>query len=82
MKKYYVTNKKVSYGIKTKWLSNSKSRQELFHVLYKKENYPLCLSAVLFEYRAMLSRCGWRTRPGIMKRARDRLCREFTYVDL
>ena len=82
MKKYYVTNKKVSYGIKKKLLSNSKSRQEPFHVLYKKENYPLCLLAVLFEYRAMLSRCGWRTRPGIMKRARDRLCREFTYVDL
>ena len=82
MKKYYVTNKKVSYGIKKKLLSNSKSRQEPFHVLYKMGSYPLCLSAVLFEYRAMLSRCGWRTRPGIMKRARDRLCREFTYVDL
>ena len=82
MTKYHATNKKVSYGIKKKLLSNSKSRQEPFHVLYKKENYPLCLLAVLFEYRAMLSRCGWRTRPGIMKRARDRLCREFTYVDL
>ena len=81
MKKYVVINKKASFGINKKWLRNSKSQQEPFHVLYKMGSYPLCLSAVLFEYRAMVSRCGWRTRPGIMKRARDRLCREFTYVD-
>ena len=82
MKKHVVINKKVSYGINKKWLSNSKSRQEPFHVLYKMESCLRCLLAVLFEYQAMLSRLGWRTRPGIMKRARDRLCREFTYVDL
>ena len=82
MKKYYVTNKKASYGINKKWLSNSKSRQEPFHVLYKMGSYTRCLLAVLFEYRAMLSRLGWRTGLGIMRSARDRLCREFTYVDL
>ena len=80
MKKYYVTNKKVSYGINKKWLSNSKSRQELFHVLYKMGSYLRCLSVVLFEYRAMLSRLGWRTGLGIMRSARDRLCRRHAHA--
>ena len=82
MKKYYVTNKKVSYGIKTKWLSNSKSLHKQSPALSNGGSYPQCLSVVLFEYRAMLSRLGWRTGLGIMRSARDRLCREFTYVDL
>ena len=80
MKKYYVTNKKVSYGINKKWLSNSKSQQEPFHVLYKMGSYPRCLSVVLFEYQAMLSRLGWRTGLGIVRSARDRMCRRHAHA--
>ena len=75
MKKNIVTNKKVSYGIKTKWLSNSKSLHKPSPALSNGGSYPQCLSVVLFEYRAMLSRLGWRTGLGIMRSARDRLCR-------
>ena len=80
MKKHVVINKKVSYGINKKWLSNSKSLHKQSPALSNGGSYPQCLSVVLFEYRAMLSRLGWRTRPGIMKRARDRLCRSHAHA--
>ena len=80
MKKYYVTNKKVSYGINKKWLSNSKSLHKQSPALSNGGSYPQCLSVVLFEYRAMLSRLGWRTGLGIMRSARDRLCRRHAHA--
>ena len=75
MKKHVVINKKVSYGINKKWLSNSKSLHKLSPALSNGGSYPQCLSVVLFEYRATLSRPGWRTGSAIMRSARDRLCR-------
>jgi len=80
MKKHVVINKKVSYGIKTKWLSNSKSLHKLSPALSNGGSYPQCLSVVLFEYRATLSRPGWRTGSAIMRSARDRLCRRHAHA--